>query len=298
MIDVVLAAEPDPNLALAAAAPAISAAAVMPLSAVDTLAQLDDKGRFAQLLAQLELPQPQAIVLRDAADMARIDFPYPIVLKPLRGHGGRGIQRIASRDELQAVVERVALPVLAQQFITGRDLCISVLAHDGRLLARTVQRRARRPARFEFLRDARLEQIATTLIAASGYEGVAHIDTRVDAATGAALVLDFNPRFWAPLGFSHWAGVNFPSLLFELARGWVPRDCEMFVAEPCAIRTTLPYAPVFGDGHGIGAARATRHAAMARSRTLLSDPVPNLVKLLGRYWRRAAPAVVAAAPRR
>ena len=94
--------------------------------------------------------------------------------------------------------------------------------------------------------------------------------------------------------FSHWAGVNFPSLLFELARGWVPRDCEMFVAEPCAIRTTLPYAPAFGDGHGIGTARATRHAAMARSRTLLSDPVPNLVKLLGRYWRRAARAVVAA----
>jgi len=50
------------------------------------------------------------------------------------------------------------------------------------------------------------------------YFGIADIDFLVDARTGKPTLMEINPRFWGSLQVAINAGVDFPSLLFELMK--------------------------------------------------------------------------------
>jgi predicted ATP-grasp superfamily ATP-dependent carboligase len=55
-----------------------------------------------------------------------------------------------------------------------------------------------------------------------GWEGVAMIEYKVDAATGEPYLMEVNGRFWGSLQLAVDAGVDFPALLASLALGQHP----------------------------------------------------------------------------
>jgi predicted ATP-grasp superfamily ATP-dependent carboligase len=55
-----------------------------------------------------------------------------------------------------------------------------------------------------------------TLLEATRYSGVGHLDGRYDPRTDDYRILELNPRFWGSLLYSTNAGLNYPELLVRL----------------------------------------------------------------------------------
>jgi hypothetical protein len=114
-------------------------------------------------------------------------------------------------------------PLIAQRYIDGADIDISLLALQGRVSALAIQQAGE--SRIMFVPQQELEALATRLCASSAYSGVMHIDARIEAATGKVFLIESNPRFWASLTASVWCGLNFvaESVIHSPARNGVRR---------------------------------------------------------------------------
>jgi glutathione synthase/RimK-type ligase-like ATP-grasp enzyme len=198
----------------------------------ETLDIASDKWRLAEFLSRHGIPHPStALYSADHQFEAEIDaLEFPVLTKPRRGSGGRDIRRFSDCASLLAYLE--AHPEtrgehLVQSFIPGRDVDYSLFARRGRVLAHTIQapletRHGYAPAdAIELFDHPEAAAVAQRLVAALGWDGIAHIDLRENRDTGEIRVLEINPRFWSSLLASHAAGVNFPRLASLTALGLV-----------------------------------------------------------------------------
>lgn len=223
-IDWIVPADLPPTLLLARWERDPDAPRIFPCSRPELIERLNDKWEFHRLLGELGLPTPRTRLLESAVGVDRRPPDVPLILKPVRGEGGRGILRVDSPAGLPATLDRHAAehrwPLVAQEYVPGQDIDLSVLADHGRIVAWTIQRRsASRPSTIEFLQHPRVLELGSELIRAVGYHGIVHFDLRIDERTGQPLFIEANPRFWGSLRHSVWSGVNFPALGIEMARG-------------------------------------------------------------------------------
>lgn len=184
------------------------------------LDELDDKWRFQQLSLRLGLSVPETLLCADkhalsfaqAADLLGL----PFMVKPVAEAQSRGAHVIgdeaAFRERLLDDPAYRYAPLLAQRYIEGADICVSIAARGGHLLAVAVQRREGRelasdPVRFVY--SDVLVRAARTLCEATGYDGVMHIDARVEAGSGRIYLIEANPRYWRSLCAAAWCGLNF-----------------------------------------------------------------------------------------
>jgi biotin carboxylase len=203
------------------------------------------------------------------------------MLKPPRGEGGVGVRRVDSRSQLSSVLgpyaETFGWPILAQEFIPGSDIDLSVLADRGRIVAWTVQRaHSNRLGDLEFLQHPRILEIGASLVGATGYHGVAHFDLRIDARTNEPVFLEANPRFWGSLRHSLWSGVNFPALGIALAQGKDVASEFKPVAGPCRDPGFSIRSGVHALLHGRLRPDDWSSATEAAWRCHLGDPIPEL----------------------
>ena len=197
-------------------------AKTIPLPDTETLGLLYNKATFAKFMETHKLPHP---VTSQITSLQGLNDPWikaPIVIKPIAGEGGRGVVVALDDDRLKAV--RIALEksgdfsVLAQEYIPGSDIDLSVLAVDGEILVWTVQTLAG-PISLHFTTNEEVLRIGSEIIRHANYSGVAHMDMRLDERDGSIKVIEFNPRFWFTVAASAEAGVNFPYLATCLALG-------------------------------------------------------------------------------
>jgi predicted ATP-grasp superfamily ATP-dependent carboligase len=186
-----------------------------PMPSIKHLAQFDDKWHFYQFCQQYELPSPltyyferkEQLNFRTLAETLGI----PFVIKPTNRAGSEGVKIIHSKSDLQSSILAQAdyqfSPLLAQKYIAGNDVDISLLAIHGQVKVVAVQQVSGSVIRF--LSEPTLEVMAARLCKASNYEGVMHIDARIDEDSGKIYLIESNPRFWASLTAALWCGVNF-----------------------------------------------------------------------------------------
>lgn len=285
-VDWVVPADLPATLLLARRVGALKASGIFPVARPELIEQFHDKGEFHQLLTSLGLPSPRTRLLKSREDATAADLEFPLMLKPVRGEGGNGVRRVDSRDPLPAVLDAIAAehgwPLLAQEFIPGRDIDLSLLADHGRPVAWTIQRKAATAGVLEFLHDPRVLEIGTALVRGTGFHGIAHFDLRIDERTNQPLMIEANPRFWGSLRHSLWSGVNFPALGLALARGEDAgsqfKPVEGQVRDPgFSVRSVL-HAMLRGRLKPEGWSTATQTAW----RCHLSDPVPEIWERLRR----------------
>ncbi len=183
------------------------------------LDQLDHKGHFHQLCEELGLGVPDTMMCADkhalsfAEAVERVGLPF--MVKPVAEAQARGAHVIASEAELRRRIvddpDYRYAPLLVQRYIAGTDICISLAARDGEMQAVAVQQREGRelasdPVRF--LYSDSLLRSARTLCAATAYDGVLHIDARLEAGSGRVYLIEANPRYWRSLCASVWCGLN------------------------------------------------------------------------------------------
>lgn len=184
---------------------------------LETLTVCLDKFLLAQRCAGV-LPVPRTELLSPAAAEGR-DF--PVIVKPRRGAGSRGIQLVESAAELLALGTDDTR--LVQDHLPGEEFSVDVLAGlDGSVIAAVPRSRLRVDSGVSVagrtVRDPELESAARAVAVAIGLTTVANVQLKRDSA-GRAALLEVNPRFPGAMPLTVAAGVDMPSLTLDLALG-------------------------------------------------------------------------------
>jgi len=194
--------------------------------AIRSIERVTPKHRLAELAreAGLDVPEtwrPHSLeALRELAPK----LPYPVIVKPVDGAGGRGVSCVKTPAELEtdALALGFDAPPLIQECIDGEDYCVCVLAKDGELAAimayrnlSTFPREAGAGAVRETVDEEPFRAEAEKLVAATKWNGVAQLDFRWSGKPGdAPNLIEVNARFWAGIFHSVESGVDFPWLLY------------------------------------------------------------------------------------
>lgn len=234
------------------------ASLIFPTGGGDTMLLAKERARFdvpvvAPSIASIELANDKEALLR-AAEAAGVPIPrtyfeargripeirrearFPILVRPNRGSGGRGLIRVESADALEPAIEKVFAAfgsVLVQEFVPSRLKgfgCSGVMDLRSRPVALFCHRRLREypigggPATFVESIDApRLAAQAEKLLVALRWTSVAMTEWRLDDRDGVFKLIEINPRMWGSSHLAIDAGVDIPWLLHEVHLG---RDVE------------------------------------------------------------------------
>jgi carbamoyl-phosphate synthase large subunit len=158
--------------------------------------------------------------LLDAAGIAA-DWDFPVIVKPRRGAGSRGVHLVHDRAELEAHAHDDSQ--LIQENLPGEEFSVDVLADAaGNVVVAVPRTRARVDSGVSIagrtLHDDALESTAAAVASAIGLVGVANVQLRYDVH-GVPALLEVNPRFPGALPLTIAAGADLPSLALDLALG-------------------------------------------------------------------------------
>jgi predicted ATP-grasp superfamily ATP-dependent carboligase len=179
------------------------------------LNMFDDKWRFYEFCSRNALPTPDTFYIgtKDQCDFDAVvaKTGLPFILKPSNQAGSKGIEVIHSKEHYERSVSQnpryVFDQLIAQRYIEGTDIDISLYSIRGKLSACAIQKTDN--GRIHFTENAYLTSLAEILCEKTAYHGVMHIDARIDLHTGKVYLIESNPRFWASLTAAALCGLNF-----------------------------------------------------------------------------------------
>jgi predicted ATP-grasp superfamily ATP-dependent carboligase len=201
------------------------------LANFETMRMFRDKGETVQLAMDKEVPCPKTYFPENTSiQKIKEDAPYPVLIRPRVSSGSRGIEYVRSRGEFDAAYHNVKRdygePII-QEHISKKGYCTAclLLDRDSREIASFTYERVKEypvsggPTVVGIsCRNHAIKEYALKLLRGVGWTGVAEVEFIIDAK-GEPKLLEVNPRFWMPLNLAISSGVDFPYLLYRLARG-------------------------------------------------------------------------------
>jgi len=98
-----------------------------------TLALTLDKAWTKHIVRSAGVPTPDFAVIETAADLAAVNLPFPLFVKPIAEGSGKGVNersRVNCRSELRAtateLLSRFHQPVLAEAYLPGREFTVGI----------------------------------------------------------------------------------------------------------------------------------------------------------------------------
>ncbi|MBK5283492.1 MAG: ATP-grasp domain-containing protein [Nitrospiraceae bacterium] len=196
----------------------------------------DQTLRIAQKCG-IAIPTTYAVYERAHCEALRGDMRFPIVAKPCSktdiAHSTFKVRYVESFEELSgafAVDEQFGSRNLLQEYCPGEGVGLGVLIKQGEPVAMFQHRRLTElpytggvsvTAVSEAL-DPLLADQAITLLRALHWDGVAMVEFRQDSASGRAVLMEVNGRYWGSISLAVQAGMDFPLYDWQLAHGMVP----------------------------------------------------------------------------
>jgi carbamoyl-phosphate synthase large subunit len=216
-LDVVISTV-DVELPPLAAARESLGGAVLAAPSAATLDVTLDKWELAQRCAPL-LRVPVTRLLN--ADGTALNWDFPVIVKPRRGAGSRGVRLVPDRASLESIGSDESM--IIQEHLPGEEFSVDVLAAgDGTVVAAVPRTRTRVDSGVSIagrtVHDDGLESTAAAVARAIGLQGVANVQLRRDS-DGVPALLEVNPRFPGALPLTIAAGVDMPSLVLDMALG-------------------------------------------------------------------------------
>jgi len=198
-------------------------ATIAPLPDFDSFNTSNDKWLLTLWLEENNISYPTTIQYDASIGFQNISdcMTYPVLTKPRIGSGGVGINFFDNASNLEAFLKDITNheEFIIQSHVNGYDIDCSVLCDSGKIIAHTIQKgfdfepkRIAWPLGIEFLWDDKIYDIVTKIVEKFNWSGIMHIDMRYDEEIHQYKVIEINPRFWASVTASIFAGVNFPYL--------------------------------------------------------------------------------------
>ncbi|WP_373230219.1 ATP-grasp domain-containing protein [Cohnella sp.] len=195
-----------------------------------------DKGNTIRLAMERGIPCPKTVEISGQANHSEDDFleaiqimEYPLVIKPRRSSGSRGIRIVHNRNEfiktLREIQEVYPNPII-QEWIPPGIKCDVCLCYDSKhkLVASFVQKEIRNfpitrgPSTVhESIWYPELIKHSTDLMKGIPWCGVVDVEYMIDPRSGVPKLMEINPRFWSSLHLSIRSGVDFPWIMYQLA---------------------------------------------------------------------------------
>lgn len=201
----------------------------------------NDKWSTYNFLVKNNLPTPQTykslLSFKDAVTKEEIGF--PVIIKPRWGMGSLSVykaenmedvtffscycQRAIQSSYLNILSTQLDESVLIQEYITGKEFGVDVFndLNANRLVTVAKEKVAMRSGETDaatVVDNLLIQNLANNLGSKLGHIGNLDIDILLDDL-GNPYILEFNARFGGGYPFSHLAGVNFPALLIQMAKG-------------------------------------------------------------------------------
>lgn len=172
---------------------------------------LNDKYQLYLWLKTFGIHTPRTMLLKNI----RHDISFPAILKPTNLSGLRGVKKVDSQEEILLHITSGSsysgVPLLIQDYITGEDIDVSILAFQGKIIAFTIQKWCENGI-IQFIDSIEALHNAQKIVSEMQFSGIAHFDMRIEKNTNKVYVLECNPRVWGSIAASYWAGVNFLEL--------------------------------------------------------------------------------------
>ncbi len=205
------------------------------LASQDALTTALDKWTLMRALSgHVRIPE-SALVDRafDAKALA-----YPVLAKPRRGSGSRGI--IVARKPADLAGLPCDGSYLVQEYLPGAEFSLDVLARrDGSVAAVVPRERLRTDSGIatvsRTVADRDLIDTGARAAKAVGLTGIANVQCRRDRA-GEPAVIEINPRVPGTVGLTVTSGVNMPALVLGEALG-IPIPDGLVFRERMLVRT-------------------------------------------------------------
>jgi protein-tyrosine-phosphatase/predicted ATP-grasp superfamily ATP-dependent carboligase len=158
---------------------------------------------------------------------------FPAVLKPSERKEGSSFKAKYFRDsaELTSFLKSNTYgELLLQEYCPGVGVGIEMLIHQGECLASFQHRRIKEDPpsggvavmAISEETDSALADASYRLLRALEWEGVAMVEFRKDPASGRAVLMEVNGRYWGTTSLPLQAGVEFPVYEWKLAHGQTP----------------------------------------------------------------------------
>lgn len=203
-----------------------------------------DKARSVQAALEAGIECPETIVVEslDKLSPAASALRFPVIIKPRKSSGSRGILKVDRREDLagsyKKVHSRFPFPVIQEYVGPGEkyDVCL-LFNRRSELKASFVQKEIRcfplemGPSTVqESVWRPDLVEKASRLMRGLNWYGVAEVEFMVDPVDGREKFMEINPRFWGSLHLSILSGVDFPWLLYRLAVDGDVEDAHEYAA--------------------------------------------------------------------
>jgi predicted ATP-grasp superfamily ATP-dependent carboligase len=198
------------------------------LADFETFERVQSKASFAELLTQLNVPQPKTEIVRSADEFAT-ERPYPFFVKAAFGTASAGVWRIGdarARDALLVQLQAqnaFAEGLLVQAAITGSIERTQTVFDRGRLVANHIYRQVvEGPGGGDVLKvsvvSRQVRDTVERIGQALNWHGALSFDYIRDDATGTPHFIDANPRLVEPM--NAWlSGVDLPGALLRISLG-------------------------------------------------------------------------------
>lgn len=219
-IDAVLPLQEDELALTASLREQYLRAGVMPIvSPLHTIELCRDKYAFYQHLQKNDLPA--LMTYRQFSDF-QADYQdgkisLPVFIKPVRGCGSIGIQKVENMELLSALCKYSSEEMLIQQFAGGEeygaDLYIDMLSHRpvSIFVKKKLRMRAGETEKSISVKDPLLFDLIKETAASLSLSGP--IDMDIFKTDDSYYISEINPRFGGGYPHAHACGVNFPSLI-------------------------------------------------------------------------------------
>ncbi len=217
------------------------------LPPLDSYLTSADKARTVEAANELGIYCPKTFMPRSMEQLDELAaiLSFPVVIKPRKSSGSRGISLVKTPLDFSAAYRRTHAsypwPLIQDCIPQGEkyDVCL-LYSKDSVLKAAFVQKEIRffplqrGPSTVqESCHYPELIAIADRLLTRLGWQGIAEVEFMVDPRNGQPCLMEINPRFWGSLACSIYSGVDFPWLFYQLA---VNGNCETVLNYPVGVR--------------------------------------------------------------
>jgi predicted ATP-grasp superfamily ATP-dependent carboligase len=200
------------------------------LPSFEQLSILNNKAQVSLLLDEIGMPGPKTYFVESGLNLDAIekDIGFPLIIKPYRGEGAKGVKIINDPIELEPSYNEITKsygPAFLQKFIPGtKHTAVYLLNKDSEVRRFFVHRAIREfPVTGGptcFLESVRYDQIfecGLKLLRRANFTGLAAMEFIVDSNDQRPKIIDVNPRFYGPLQCAISAGVDLPYAVYNMA---------------------------------------------------------------------------------